>query len=75
MHCGTKHEQHFFFKGGNELYFEEFYDAKSNGYNPWASIATSSKRNFGPKLGQDFSNVYDVLTTEMKCLIANAMCG
>jgi hypothetical protein len=72
MHCGTKHEQPFFFKGENELYFGEFYDARSNGYSP---DATSSKHNFGPKLGQGLSNVFDVPTIEMKCLVANAMCG
>jgi len=75
MYCNKKHEQPYFFEGENELYFEEFYDARFNGYSPRAPIATSSKRNFGPKLGQGLSNVSYVPTIKMKCLVANAMCG
>jgi len=41
MHCGRKHQQPFFLKSENELYFEEFYDARSNSYIPWAPVVTS----------------------------------
>jgi hypothetical protein len=57
------------------LYFEEFYDARSNGYNPWAPVATSSKHKFGPKFGHNLSNVFNVPTIETKCLVANAVRG
>jgi hypothetical protein len=57
------------------LYFEEFYDARSNGYSPWAPVATSSKHKFGPKLGRGLSNVSNVPTIEMKCLVATVVCG
>jgi hypothetical protein len=75
MHCGTKQKQPYFFEGEDELYLEEFYDARSNGYSLWALVVIDLKRNFDPKLGQGLSKLSNVPTSEMKCLAANVVCG
>ncbi len=54
------------------MYLEEFYDARSNGYSPWALVVIDL---IGPKLGQGLSNVSNVPTIEMKCLAASVVCG
>ncbi len=75
MHCGTKQKQLNFFEGEDELYLEEFYDVRSNGYNPQTLVATNSKCNFCPKFGQGLNNICNVPTVEMKCFTTNVMCG